>query len=162
MQEAHYSNEMWSVMPRAPAMRSNCSMEGLPLPQLMLFRYCFVQPIRRASSVSLTFFSAWLVSGRFLFPCSWVSIYHLLFIGAHLECPHAPGAAGEGVERIVGEEQFALVERTRVAEQPQHAVGLGIRVLVHVATVEVPGSAGPSPRVSSGGGPGVCVQRRIS
>ena len=55
---APYSNEIWSVIPRLSAMRSNCSMVGLSLPQLILFRYCLVQPNLRANSASLMFLSA--------------------------------------------------------------------------------------------------------
>ena len=36
---AGYSNEMWSVIPRASAMRSNFSIVTFFLPQLMAFRY---------------------------------------------------------------------------------------------------------------------------
>ena len=55
--DAPYSNEIWSVIPRLSAMRSNCSMVGLSFPQLILFRYCLVQPNLRASSASLMHFS---------------------------------------------------------------------------------------------------------
>ena len=48
-----YSNEIWSVIPRLSAMRSNFLMVGLLLPQLILFRYCFFQPNLLASSASL-------------------------------------------------------------------------------------------------------------
>ena len=53
-----YSNEIWSVIPRLSAMRSNCSMVGLSFPQLILFRYCLVQPNLLANSASLMFFLA--------------------------------------------------------------------------------------------------------
>lgn len=53
-----YSNEIWSVIPRLSAMRSNCSMVGLSFPQLILFRYCLVQPNLLASSASLMHFFA--------------------------------------------------------------------------------------------------------
>ena len=56
--DAPYSNEIWSVIPRLSAMRSNCSMVGLSFPQLILFRYCLVQPNLRANSASLMFFLA--------------------------------------------------------------------------------------------------------
>ena len=49
--------EIWSVIPRLSAMRSNCSMVGLSFPQLILFRYCLVQPNLLASSASLMHFS---------------------------------------------------------------------------------------------------------
>ena len=55
--DAPYSNEIWSVIPRLSAMRSNCSMVGLSFPQLILFRYCLVQPNLLASSASLMHFS---------------------------------------------------------------------------------------------------------
>ena len=60
-----YSNEIWSVIPRASAMCSNFSIVTFFLPQLMAFRYCWLMPIRAASSVSLTFFSPLLSSSQF-------------------------------------------------------------------------------------------------
>ena len=56
--DAPYSNEIWSVIPRLSAMRSNCSTVGFVLPQLIRFRYCLVHPNLLANSASLMHFSA--------------------------------------------------------------------------------------------------------
>ena len=78
--DSPYSNEIWSVIPRLSAMRSNCSTVGFALPQLIRFRYCLLHPNRVANSVSLTFFSLMLSSSQSLFPCSlllYLKVYHI-------------------------------------------------------------------------------------
>ena len=72
-----YSNEIWSVIPRLSAMRSNCSTVGFALPQLIRFRYCLLHPNRVASSASLMFFSLMLSSNRFWFL---VSLFYVIML----------------------------------------------------------------------------------
>ena len=79
-----YSKEIWSVIPSPSAMRSNISIVTFFLPHAIAFRYCWLTPMRLASSSSVIFYCSGLSSSQilFLFSCLFFLNSRMIFMNA--------------------------------------------------------------------------------